>query len=462
MQSGNSLFFRLMISLLVICPSALFAQIPQLSSRPGAAYTMYLDFGGFSFTGDWGGVSTQTPGVTPAYSIDGNASFNATEIANMRNIWTRVAEKYAVMNINVTTIDPATSGFTDTQRQAFYDQTPRVMHTVIGGSGAWSGGGGVSYVGVTQTPYTTAPYNSGAGRGYHTNWVFSAQSPSNLQFVAEAAAHEDGHGLSLNHQSRWPGTNNPDEYDSGSGTGSGSFAPIMGNSYSAQRGTWRIGATSTNSSATAQNDLAVLLTNSGIGGNGTAGYMDSGIGHTTATATPLSMTGTTINSTLAAGLIAPLSLTPIAIGEANYTKDLFSITVTSASANLNVNLISGRSTITPGVADPGATLNATLRLLNSSGTTLFTSNGGILSESLTTSLSTGQYYLQISSAGGSTNNGYDYFDVGSYFLTGSVVPIPEPGVMAFAFLSVTGLAVYRRRASGFNNRDREGCLPLCN
>ncbi len=460
MQLRNSLFFRLMISFMIICSNSLYAQIPQLNSRPGAAYTLYMNFGGFSFTGNWGGVATQTPGVTPAYTIDGNASYDATEIANMRNIWSRVAEKYTVLNINVTTVDPAPLASTDFQRQAFYDTTPRMMHTVIGGSGGWSGGGGVSYVGVADTSWSTAGFNSGAGRGFHTNWVFAAQSPSSHQFVAEATAHENGHGLNLEHQSRWTGAVLTSEYDSGSGTGSGSFAPIMGNSYSAQRGTWRIGATNVSNSPTGQNDLALLRGNAGIIGNGTAGFMDSGIGHTTATATPLPLTGTTINSTLAAGLIAPNSSTPIALGEANYTTDLFSFTVTSALANLNVNLNSGRSTITAGVADPGATLNATLRLLNSSGTTLLTSNSGVLLESLTTSLAPGQYYLQVSSSGGGTDNGYEYFDVGSYFLTGSLVAIPEPGAMAFALLSVVGLAVYRRRVSSSKTHASEDLLML--
>src|SRR4051794_34670396 len=54
--------------------------VPALSSRPGAGYTLYLDFAGFNFTGNWGAIPSNpggsgTPGDTPAYSIDGNASF---------------------------------------------------------------------------------------------------------------------------------------------------------------------------------------------------------------------------------------------------------------------------------------------------------------------------------------------------------------------------------------------------
>ena len=117
------------------------AQVPSLSSRSGAAYTVYLDFAGFDYTGTWAGG---TPGSTPAY---GTAS-------EVRDIWARTAEKYAAFNINVTTVDPAvTAGFLSTNysgRQTYYDDQARMMHTVIGGDGSWFGGGGVSYVGVTQ------------------------------------------------------------------------------------------------------------------------------------------------------------------------------------------------------------------------------------------------------------------------------------------------------------------------
>jgi hypothetical protein len=436
------------------------AQIPQLSSRPvGAAYTLYLNFGGFAFTGTWGGaVGGPTPGTTPAYDTDGNATtFSATEIANMRNVWSRVAEKYITLNVNVTTVDPAVAAGqsgSDALRQAYYDQTARLHHTVIGGPGGWFGGGGVSYVGVTQNSYTTAGFNSNAGRGYHTNWVFSAQAPSNLQFVAEATAHEDGHGLKLNHQSLYVGTTLT-EYDPGfnGGAGVGTLAPIMGNSYSAQRGTWRRGAISGTNSPTAQNDLSLLLTNTGIttGATGAGGFMDSGIGHTRPTATALPVSGSNITAA-AKGHIAPSSATPNPINEANYTTDYFSLVVPAGNtATLNIVLRSGQSTITAGTADPGATLNATFRLLDVNGNVLQTSNSGVLTETLTVTagspLPAGTYYLQIASAGGATDpaNGYQYYDVGSYFLTGTFTPVPEPAtVFAVAAVGLAAAGGWRR------------------
>lgn len=66
------------------------------------------------------------------------------------------------------------------------------MHKVIGGSDAWfsPNTGGVSYVGTTQY--------AAAGEG-HTNWVFLDNLSRSAKNIAEATAHENGHGLSLNH-----------------------------------------------------------------------------------------------------------------------------------------------------------------------------------------------------------------------------------------------------------------------
>src|SRR4051812_13583529 len=149
--------------------------VPALSSRPGGAYTLYLDFAGFNFNGTWGGTASPsgTPGNVPAYDgVASNGNFNATEIARMTNTWARVAEKYAGFNVNVTTVDPATgaNAATDTARQAFYDTTAQMMHTVYGGNGSWSsGGGGLSFVNVAASSQ-----NSTTNAGYHTNWVFAA------------------------------------------------------------------------------------------------------------------------------------------------------------------------------------------------------------------------------------------------------------------------------------------------
>ncbi len=407
--------------------------IPQLNSRGGAAYTLYLNFGGFNYSGTWFG---DTPGATASYDTNGNtAIFTASEKTDIQKIWSRTADKYAAFNVNVTTVDPsiaAGQSASDIQRQTYYDNTSKLMHMVIGGDGAWAGGGGVvgiSGVGVAETTITG---------GLHTNWSFSNNYVSGgtafHQGIAETIAHENGHALKLQHQSRYSGTTNVEEYDSGTAA----RAPIMGNSDNAERGLWRKG-TSTLGFNVIQNDVGVLLSNAGIAGSGAAGFVDSGVGHTRATATTLALTGNTINSASSKGIITPNNTDPNPLGEANYTTDFFKFTFGAGGGNVNVTLRSGLSTITAGVADEGATLDATLRLLNASGTVLATANSATFAETIAMSnLAAGTYYLQISSAGADAQ----YFDMGSYFLTGTIAPVPEPA--AVLLIAAAGLGLYSR------------------
>lgn len=170
--------------------------------------------------------------------------------------------------------------------------------------------------------------------------------------------------------------------------------------------------------------------------------MDSGIGHTRQTATALPRIGNNIDSSTARGIITPNSATdPNPLGEANYTTDFFSFSLATGGGNINVTLRSGLSTITPGVADPGAMLDATLRLLDANGNVIQTANGGTFSENITRTLTEGTYYLQISSAGGDA----EYFDVGSYFLTGTIIPVPEPATILGLGVVACGLAAGLRR-----------------
>ena len=415
------------------------AAVPVLDSRPGSAYTLYLDFAGFAYTGTWFGDPV---GTTPAFDTDGSAaSFSPAEVRQIRDIWSRSAEKYAVFGINVTTVDPAPAGATDLQRQQYYDAQPRLMHTVVGGTGGWLDPTGGT-VGVSALGSTAAT----ASGGRHTNWIFAENYGANTKGIAETVAHENGHGLHLDHQGVGTGTGY-DPYDPGTGTGPGSRAPIMGNSDNAQRGLWR-GAGPSGDDGFAlgnQNDVTVLLANAGIKvpGSPTGGYVTSPAGRTPAAATPLPLAGTVIDFTAAKGVITPISADPIARGEANYTKDYFKVVVPAGGAGLTVVLNSGRSTLTPGVADPGATLDATLRLLDAAGLTLFESKTSTLTETIsTTSLAAGTYYLEIASAGDDDR----YFDLGSYFLTGTLTPVPEPGWLLAA--AAAGVGVWTRRRAG--------------
>lgn len=407
--------------------------IPALNSRPGATYELYLNFGGFNFTGTWGATGL-SPGNVQAYE-NTTGVFDPSQQNSIQEIWARVAQKYTPFDINITTIDPAVAAQqadTDAQRQAYYDQTPGLMHTVIA-NGTWFGAsGGASYLGVVADSWTTDIYNGGSGAGWHTNWVFPNYTGTSKQNIGEATAHEIGHGLNLLHQSDYNGDSEIKEYSSGNNT----YAPIMGKSYNALRGTWRLGD---DGNGNIQNDPAVIAANAGING-----YVDDGIGHTLSTATPLPLTGDTVDFSAAQGVIVPLSISsPDPIGAAHYTSDYFSFFSDGQSITLTVN--NGTQFLQPGIADPGVTLRSTLQILDRDGNWVAsgTESPSTLSVTFSGTMDTGEYFAVISSYGGSLqtlSNGFitlnttKYYDMGSYFLTGTGFSvIPEP---ATAFLLV--------------------------
>ncbi len=324
------------------------------------------------------------------------------------------------------------------------------MHTVIGGNGSWFGGGGVSYLGVTQDPFS----GTGITNGYHTNWTFAALAPGNLQFIGEVSAHENGHGFGLNHQgdSGIGGASNQEYSSNGGANGNGSYAPIQGNSYSVQRGTWRTGNyfDSADNVTSAQNDVESFLNNSGMT------IVDDGIGHSFDGATLLPLVGSSIDATLAQGFIVPLApSTPKPLGIGNYSRDYFRFTMGGAGT-VTLNLANGGDWITPGVAAPGATLRSKLNLYRSSDRVNPFAFGveaaNTLSSSFTGFLTSGEYFAEITSFGGyasTFDTNAKYFDMGSYVLSGTgilaPVVIPEAGTFALVGVGIVGLILRRRK-----------------
>jgi hypothetical protein len=351
--------------------------VPVLHSNAGATAKIYLDFTGSTET-TWG---SYRPGTTPAYSQDADTTtFTDSEIASMREIWTRVAEKYSPFNVDVTTQNPG----------SFADRVG--VKLVFGGAGAWLGAqaGGVAYVGSF--------YNSAPNVGYVFTDNLAAGHP---KYSAEAAAHEAGHTFGLDHQAAWSGSTLIEEYNPGTSAAS----PIMGNSYSSARGLWWNGTPASSPSAL-QDDMAVLA-----GSNNGFGYRADVVGNSTAAASSLGSN----TSFSGSGIIEKMS-----------DADYFSFT-TSTGGDLTLNA----STI--GV---GATLDMKLELRNSANAVIASSDlAGASAEALTAHLAAGTYYVDIASHG-------SYGDVGQYTFSGSIVPtvivtVADPTGLSASAVSAT-------------------------
>ena len=354
--SGRPLQFEPLESRNLLAASITPLSVPQLSSRPGAAATLYLDFDG-NVEKQWG---SHTNVVTTPYDTDGNkASFSAAELAAIREIWARVAEDYAPFNLNVTTVAPPVIADRVAARVA------------IGGSYSdWYGStaGGVSYVGRF------------AGGASNVAYVFANTLGSgNPRYVAEAASHEAGHLFGLEHQATWNSGQLVSEYSAGTAA----LAPIMGVSYYADRTTWANGPT-TDGPTAAQDDLSLIASSA----NG-FGYVPDDYGSTIATAAALPVGGASISL---AGLIGR-----------NNDRDVFKFTTGGGQVSFSLN-----------VGQYGANLDGVLELQNATGQTLVAANpANSFGASLMTTVAAGTYYLVVHSSGG-------YGDLGRYTLHGNI------------------------------------------
>jgi autotransporter-associated beta strand protein len=166
--------------------------IEILESLAGAKGVVYLDFQG-GYTPSWGGIAYERP---------------ALSVADIREIWQRVAEDYMPFNINVTT---------DLKTFEKAPQNSRAHVIVTPTTTAQPGAGGASYVGsfnwTGETPC----------------WVFELSTP---RYCAQACAHEAGHTLGLVHDGQEiKGTHYEYYYGHNAGNSNTSWAPIMGIAY---------------------------------------------------------------------------------------------------------------------------------------------------------------------------------------------------------------------------------------
>lgn len=225
----------------VASPSAPLAETFSLHSKPGASLTILLDFDGATVSGTaWNEANGVLPGAHPAWDPAGDgAAFSAAERLAVQQVWAIVAEDYAPFDVDVTTQDPGADALL---RSSSADSVygTRVLVTPSDDPFAKICGrqcGGVAYLSVFDA---VGPY-------FQPAWVFPQALSDDPKNVAEAASHEAGHNLGLDHD----GTASLGYY-----TGHGAWAPIMGVGYERPLVQWSAG--SYPGATNQQDDVAVL------------------------------------------------------------------------------------------------------------------------------------------------------------------------------------------------------------
>jgi len=206
-------------------PVANSSYVLELSSNPGASRTIYLDFDGHvqrSWTrSDVTRQQTFLNIVSASFDTDDKAGFSVVEQAQIREIWSRVAEDFAPFDVNVTTVLPSAIKTND-------------RRVVIGGSDFVTG--------TQRSGYSSSLSN--------VVYVFSQEiipmthdnegTAANLSAsIATTASHEVGHTFGLDHAETYnaAGTKTADY-----SVGDAQWTPIMGNNLSVDKTAWSTNA----------------------------------------------------------------------------------------------------------------------------------------------------------------------------------------------------------------------------
>ncbi len=342
-----------------------------LHSRPGANRVIYLDFDGHidNTPGNW-----KEGASAPPFDTNGDtAVFSTSERERIIYIWQRVAEDFAIFDIDVTTEDPGVEALRKSNGSDQIYGIRCVIGGSSGGTGDWyvNSAGGVAFVGTFDAS-NDVPC-----------WVFPGNLGNSEKNIAEAASHEVGHTLGLNHD----GTSSLNYY-----SGHGNWAPIMGVGYSKDIVQWSKGEyTGANN---LQDDLAVMLTQGAV-------YRPDDHGSTSATATVLT-----------ADVIPILSEGVI---EKRADLDFFRVTAAGGSLSINAKLAPRSSNLRLEVKlyDTAGTLLQTASVTDSAAT-------GTLPVTLTRTVAAGDYFFSIDGIGSGDplSTGYsDYASLGQYLLS---------------------------------------------
>ena len=358
------ILYPIYLAVLLIMSHTLFAQVPKLNSFPSAAAVIYLDFDGHTVNG----TSWNSSG--PIYAGPSNLSED-----KVVEIFNRIAEDYRPFNINVTT----------DSTKYWAAPAKRRMRALLTITWEWYGRAG----GVAFTNSFTWGDNTPC-------FIFTSLHGYSVKNIAEAASHEIGHTLGLRHQARYNDVCvKTEDYNSGTGSGQVSWAPIMGVGYYRNQTTWHNGPNPFGCTS-AQDDLSIITSTT----NG-FGYRPDDHGATFTTA-----------STLA---ISDKKIAEIGNITTNTDEDMFKVTM---PANGLLKLEVAPYSVSAG--ESGSNLDVELKLYNNKQKLISSYNPTeTLSAAIDTNLTGGDYYITVTGAG----NMYatDYASLGSYTIKGDVI-----------------------------------------
>ena len=351
------------LATLLLVSGVALAQVPKLNSYPSAQAVIYLDFDGHTVNG----TSWNSNG--PIYAGPSNLSE-----AKIVEVFNRVAEDYRPFNINVTT----------DSTKYWAAPAKKRMRAILTITWEWYGRAG----GVAFTKSFTWGDNTPC-------FIFTSLHNYSVKNIAEAASHEVGHTLGLRHQAKYDAACvKTEEYNSGIGSGTVSWAPIMGVGYSRNQTTWHNGPNPFGCTSD-QDDLSIITsTTNGIGYRA----QDHGSSFADATVVPVVSKALQIDGQITTST----------------DEDFFKVSMPiDGKLQLNVTPYSAAA------GESGSNLDVELKLYNSSRTLLNKYNPEeALSASLDTTLTKGDYFVSVTGTGNKYTS--DYASLGAYSVKGIV------------------------------------------